>query len=34
MKRPICSKCGKKLKGRVPDDAEEVVCFKCSEAWK
>jgi len=32
MKQAICHKCGKVLKGKVPDDAEEVTCFKCCEA--
>jgi len=31
MKQAICCRCGKPLKGKVPDDAEDVVCFKCYE---
>lgn len=31
MKQAICHKCGKKLKGQVPDDAEEVICFACDQ---
>jgi hypothetical protein len=34
MKRAICSKCGKPLQGKVPDDATEVICFKCDNAGK
>jgi hypothetical protein len=33
-KKAICCKCGKDLEGTVPDDAEEVTCFKCNEAEK
>lgn len=29
VKQAICSKCGDKLDGMVPDDATDVVCFKC-----
>lgn len=32
MKQAICHKCHKNLGGQVPDDAEEVTCYKCSEA--
>jgi hypothetical protein len=32
MKPAICSRCGKDLKDLVPDDAEDVVCFRCNEA--
>jgi hypothetical protein len=28
-KTPICHKCGKVLKGKVPDDATEITCFFC-----
>lgn len=32
MSKPaICHKCGKNLKRRVPDDAEEVTCFACDK---
>lgn len=30
-KPAICHKCGKDLHGRVPHDAEQVTCFRCSE---
>lgn len=29
-KTPICEKCGKVLKGRVPIDAEHITCFFCA----
>lgn len=32
MKPAICHRCLKYLGGEVPDDAEEVTCYKCSEA--
>lgn len=32
MKLAVCHKCHKDLGGKVPDDAEEVTCYKCSEA--
>jgi len=28
-KIPICSKCGRVLKGRVPLDATDIICFFC-----
>lgn len=28
-KVPVCSKCGRKLKGRIPIDATEIICFFC-----
>lgn len=31
MKSAICCRCGNLLEGMVPDDAEAVTCFKCSE---
>jgi hypothetical protein len=29
MKPAVCSKCGKRFKHMIPDDAEDVVCFAC-----
>ena len=31
MKQAVCCKCGKVLIGFVPDDVEEVTCFKCDQ---
>lgn len=31
MKPAICGNCGKECKGSVPDDAQHVTCFLCSE---
>jgi hypothetical protein len=28
-KIPICGKCGKTLKGKVPIDATNIICFFC-----
>lgn len=30
MKVAICEKCGK-IVGKVPDDATDIICFKCNE---
>lgn len=32
MKPAICCRCHKPLRGMVPDDAENVTCYKCAEA--
>lgn len=32
MKQAICHKYHKDLGGKVPEDALEVTCYKCSEA--
>lgn len=29
FKEPICEKCGRRMKGRIPADAEHVTCFFC-----
>lgn len=30
FKTPVCHKCGTKLKGKIPADATDIVCFFCS----
>lgn len=32
MKQAVCSKCGEQLRGFVPDEAKQIICFKCNEA--
>lgn len=32
MKYAVCCKCGKKSSHKILADAENVTCFKCSEA--